>query len=233
MSPAYHVDFLRKSQHCRITLAVMNVRRGLIFAAVHLAIAIPIMLSLEVPNSIGRNEQFPSEAKLILASQENGSTAAFDPCTAFIDGFTGKQEIVLIANPLAFIPTGWSQTCPPHWTAAGALGLKWGFVFSPSDAPARRKVDLLFIALIALQWFLIGSFPLRPSARILAQPEWFITIASTAAAVIVWIPPIQVFYRIPALLAFCGWLYFAGLILWRIFKRIYRFFASFTQTQSA
>src|ERR1700749_387824 len=230
MSPAYHVDFLRKSQHCKITLALMHLRRGLIFSAIHLAIAIPIILSLEVSNSIAVSEHHRSEYKLTSVSQEKEETITFDPCTAFIDGFTGKQEIVLIANPLAFIPTGWSQTCPPHWTAAGALSLKSGFVFSPADITAQRKLDFLFISLIALQWFLVGGFPLRPSARILAQPEWSITIASAIAAAIVWIQPIQEFSHLPALLAFCGWLYFAGLILWRILKRIYRFFASLTQT---
>jgi hypothetical protein len=208
----------------------MQVRRGLIFVAIHLAIAIPIIVSLEAANSNAISERYRPKAKLILASQETGETVTFDLCT-LTDVFNNKETVIVLTNPLASIPTGWGVPCPAHWTAAGALGLKWPF--SPRYAPAQRKVDLLFVLLIALQWFLIGSFPLRPSARILAQPDWFITITSAVAAAIVWIHPIQGFSRLPALLAFCGWLWFVGLLLWRTLKRVGRFFASRTQEQRA
>jgi hypothetical protein len=211
----------------------MHVRRGLIFVAIHLAIAIPIVLSLEEAESVAISEHYRPEAKPMFANQENESTFTLDPCTGFIDGYNGKQGVLVLANPVAVVPTGWREPCPPRWTAAGALGLKWGWANTHADLSAQRKLDLLFISLIALQWFLIGSFSLRPSARILVQPEWFITIASAIAAAIVWIQPIQEFSRLPALLAFCGWLYFAGLILWRIFKSLGRFFASRTQSQRA
>jgi hypothetical protein len=211
----------------------MQLRRGLIFTAIHLAIAVPIILSFEISNSVAISEHYRPEFRPVSASQEQESTIPMDPCTTFVDGFTGKQEVVSIANLPALVPTGWRVQCPARWTAARALGLKWGWAFLPSDAPAQRKVDMLFILLIALQWFLIGSFPLRPSARILAQPDWFITIASATAAAIVWIHPIQGFSRLPALLAFCGWLWFAGLILWRIFKSLVRLFASRKLEQSA
>jgi hypothetical protein len=209
----------------------MRIGRGLIFAAIHLAIAIPIIISLEISDFATRSEHHPYKPKLVFSSQETG-TVMLDPC-GFANEFNRKQGVVVFANLPAFIPTEWSIRCPSRWTVAGILGVKRGWAATPDDLSAQRKVDALFILLIALQWFLIGSFPLKPSARFIAQPEWFITITSAIAAEIVWITPIQEFCRLPALLAFCGWVWFVGLLLWRIFKSLWHMLILRTHTQRA
>jgi tellurite resistance protein TehA-like permease len=70
--------------------------------------------------------------------------------------------------------------------------------------------------MIALQWFLVGGFPLRQSNRWWDEPGAFITANNFIAACIAIIPVIDGLARLPGLMAFVGWVWWLGLILWKI-----------------
>jgi len=77
------------------------------------------------------------------------------------------------------------------------------------------RVDVVLCLLIAVQWFLIGSFPLIRSTRWWAEPSAFITLCTTIGSGIALLPVIDVLGRLAVLFAFFGWLWYFALLLWK------------------
>jgi hypothetical protein len=96
------------------------------------------------------------------------------------------------------------------------LGVGDGWLISDANFKAMRRVDFALCLMIALQWVLIGGFPLRQSGRWWDEPGAFITTNNFIAAYIAIIPVIDVLARLPTLIALVGWVWWLGLILWRI-----------------
>jgi hypothetical protein len=78
----------------------------------------------------------------------------------------------------------------------------------------KRRVDNALAIVIALQWFLIGGFPLVQSNRWWGEPGAFITATNFIAACIAIIPVVDGLARLPVLIAGVGWLWWFGLLLW-------------------
>ena len=79
---------------------------------------------------------------------------------------------------------------------------------------AMRRVDVAICLLIAAQWFLIGGLPLVQPKRGWSEPGAFITACTAIGSAIALIPVVDVFGRLPVLIAFVGWLLWAGLLIW-------------------
>jgi hypothetical protein len=84
---------------------------------------------------------------------------------------------------------------------------------------ATRKTEVFeaisCLALIILQWFLIGSYPLvRSERRWWAEPGAFITVCAVVGAAIAAIPYVSFLSRIPQMLALLAWLWWFTLLVW-------------------
>ena len=85
------------------------------------------------------------------------------------------QERVLVgANFPAVALTEWRSLCPARWTLAGMLHAG-GWVPTPSSVVAQRKVDAGLLLLIAVQWRLLGAFPIKGPWK-WREPGMFITL---------------------------------------------------------
>ena len=209
----------------------MNLRRGLLFAAIHLAIAVPIVVSIESRDADYVRDSYVPHAPLTLSELGVGpseqpanaeGTVKIDLCGMIVD-YPTNEHVLRLANIPALTASDWRILCPPRWSLAGILGAGLSFAPTPASLVAERKVDIGFIALIAIQWLIVGGFPLRPSTRLVSQPEWFITFCGVAAALLVWIPPVSELARLPALFAGLAWLWLGGLVVWRAVRRSFRF----------
>ena len=198
-------------------------RRGLLLAAINLAVAVPMVLWLD-----------SMEAAFVRENQEHVATQAEAPPTATaqhsdhedqgvsfsICSFNGvlppQGEIVVLANIPANIVTGWRVVCPATWTLAGRLHA--GGTWLTASMATQHKVDLGLIVLIALQWLLVGAFPLRRPKRPWGEPGMLITICAVLSAAVVFIRPLDDLAKLLAACAACVWLCWFGLLIWTVIR---------------
>lgn len=199
----------------------MKWRRGLLLAGINLAVAVPLIVMLDVKDEASLREWdarpaqaappawFPGEA---APSEGEGQTVGFSPCSLWVS-YSAQQDIVWFPNISAAILSGFQQLCPSRWTLAGRLDV--GYSWSSSTIPARRKVAWGFGLLVGLQWILVGAFPLSQPKRWWAEPGAFITCCAVIGFGLVLIRPIETLARLPALLAAFSWFWWLGLLAWK------------------
>jgi hypothetical protein len=142
----------------------MKVRRGLLLAGIHVAVAAGLLLSLEV-NTL-RSEKQPQALNLIPAAyQEEGGTVTFSACDLWYH-IRWQGRVLALSEFPAFFLSGYGEICPARWTVAGVLGI------GPRSHSARQQAYSVagLLALIAIQWILIGSFPLAHPRRWWEEP---------------------------------------------------------------
>jgi hypothetical protein len=201
----------------------MNWRRGILLAGINLAVAVPLIIMLEVRDEASiredRDDHAPpawiaSDPVLKTApSGDEGQTVGFDPCTMTID-YSTQHQVEQSLEPFAVALSGWQQVCPPRWSIAGRLKVNYDFVQAPSTVPARREVGLGFGLLIAVQWILVGGFPLIRPKRWWAEPGAFITCCALIAYGLVFMRPIAELARVPIAFTALAWLWWFGLLVW-------------------
>lgn len=148
-------------------------------------------------------------------SDPKGERVSFDWCNG-TDEFSVQENVVISANAPAFVATGWRRFCPAAWQLAGLLHAG-GWAPTPSSIRAQKSVDLGLILSIALQWFLLGAFPLKGLSK-LREPGMLITLCSAIAFVLVFIPPLRWFAQLPVLISMVTWLCWLGLAFWRVLR---------------
>ncbi len=210
-------------------LAGMNWRRGVLLAGIHLAVAVPLIVMHEVQDEASMREYYTSPASQPTKSvsgttslNDDGVTAALDPCTWTFD-YSTRYLVEELLEPFADALSGWQRVCPPRWSLAGRLKLNYDWLQAPSTIPARREVGLGFALLIAVQWILVGGFPLKRPKRWWAEPGAFITCCTVIAFILVLIRPMDELARIPVLLAALSWLWWISLLLWTVARLSWRF----------
>jgi hypothetical protein len=206
----------------------MNWRRGILLAGINLAVAVPLIVMLEARDVAYMREHYADHADHAppawiasdpvlknAPSGKEGQSVGFDPCAMWGAHYPPEELIAPTANFPAMTISGWRQLCPPRWTLAGRLnvGYSWGPL--PSTLTAWREVDWGFGLLIALQWILVGGFPLTRPNRWWAEPGAFITCCAVIGFVLVLIRPIEGLARLPASLAAFAWLWWFGLLVWK------------------
>jgi hypothetical protein len=209
-------------------LAGMNWRRGLLLAGMNLLAAVPLICLLAA-----RDAQYMKEREQRSANEEGlridssgeisaaptnfvqvqeERTVTFSPCGLW-PHYPPQVSAVQLGNIPAFVLSQWNVVCPPRWSEAAMLGIRANGVFS-NNLEARNRLDVSLCILIAIQWFLIGSFPLIQSNRWWGEPGAFITTANFVAACIAIIPVVDSLAKLPALIAFVGWVWWFGLLVW-------------------
>jgi len=197
----------------------MNWRRGLLLAGINLVVAVPLIVMLEARDEQNMREHFEPHspvagepASKATQSNEEAQTVEFSPCNLWA-AYSVRSEVAWFPNLPATILSGWQQLCPPRWTLAGRLNV--GYSWSGSTIPGHRKVCLGFGLLVAIQWILVGAFPLMRPKRWWAEPGTFITCCALIGFGIVIIHPIADFARLPAACAAFAWLWWFGLLMWK------------------
>lgn len=196
----------------------MNLRRGLLLAGIHLAVAGTLIVWLEVDTAQHRKSHVSDRTETIqVNAAQEGETVSFRPCGLWVE-YLPQDEIVRFANIPAFVLTDWREECPPSWSLSGILHADW----EHWTLESQRRVDVGFIILIAMQWFLVGGFPLKMPLRWWREPGAFITLCTLTAFVLVLIPGIASVAKLPALLAGLAWFWWFGLLVWKSLRSSWR-----------
>ncbi len=202
-------------------------------AGINLAVAVPLIVMLEVkdeaslrewdarPAQVAPPAWFPGEA---APPEGEGQTVGFSPCDLWAHySYSAQQDMVWLPNLSASILSGFQQVCPPRWTLAGRLNV--GYSLSSSTIPARRKVAWGFGLLVAVQWILVGTFPLSRPKRWWREPGAFITCCAVIGFGLALISPVEGLARLPAVLAAFAWLWWLGLLIWKCARFSWRLVA--------
>ncbi len=205
----------------RSNLAAMNWRRGVLLAGINLAVAVPLIVIVEMQRETEMKARYVPPVQhvggltpMIASPDGEQQTIMFDPC-AMTFHYPPEQRVPRLVNVPAAVLSGWQQECPAGWSLAGQLKVGYSWVEPPSMAPARRTVDWGFAFLIAIQWMLVGGFPLSQPKRWWREPGAFITICAALGFGLVLIPALREFALLPATFAALAWLWWLGLLVWK------------------
>jgi hypothetical protein len=173
----------------------MKWKRGLLLAWLNLVAALPMIALLELRDARSaaaiKREGVESLAKVELrrhgkkrsgaprflrVQEEANETVTFDPCTMNWVHYSTQEEVVRIVSVPASTLAGWRLVCWPKWTLSEVLlGPPKSFRWNPA---AQRRVDAGLCVLIAIQWILVGAFPLTKMRKLWGEPGAFITICA-------------------------------------------------------
>jgi hypothetical protein len=214
-------------------LAGMNWKRGILLAAINVAAAVPMMVLLDARDVrylqeneaakangaasnpfiwVNKDGEFTTgEHASVKPPPKEEETVTFDPCEMWLS-FPAQEYVVHLGNLPTMTFAGWRDDCPAKWTISGLIR-GTGFL-NRQRLAAQRRVDLCLCGLIAVQWLLVGSFPLTKRRRIWQEPGSLITACSVIGCLLALIPAIDVLGKLPALVAVCAWFWWAGLVLW-------------------
>jgi hypothetical protein len=203
-------------------------KRALLLAALNVAAAGVMMLVLEhgMREQIKDQERSESvtspqvttkELEQILGAKveqaQGEQTVTFDPCGMWVH-YSAQHDVVVFGNIPAEFVDPWQQECPPAWSIEGRIvGRRW-LPMTQQGFALRRRADLAFLALIAVEWLVIGAFPLRRALKFYSEPGSFITACTLLGSALALIRPIDSLARLPALIAAFAWLLWFGFLLW-------------------
>jgi hypothetical protein len=161
---------------------------------------------------------------------QEGQAVEFDPCLMW--GHNPPQvDVVVTGNYPAEFLAQWQIECPSAWSIEGRIMGTRRTPLTRVGLVLRRRADLAFLALIAVEWLLIGAFPLRQAARFYGEPGSFITACTLLGSALALIRPIDGLARLPALIAACAWLLWFGFLLWVLIRFAFRKLAKLRRPQ--
>lgn len=196
----------------------MRWRRGVLLAAIHLAVAVPIVSLQEVPYWHFLDASISANAKPSLrrVTFQDEQTITIDPCDWIWDGEISDPELVVqAANLPVVVVTGWHRPCDTRSRLT-----RWA---SKVYGTKTRQADIASIVclamLIGFQWVIVGGFPLRSPCRWWAEPGIFITLCTVGGVGILLVPAFdRLGSRIVALLMIGSWFWWLGLLVTRAGK---------------
>jgi hypothetical protein len=208
----------------------MHWRRGLLLVVINLVAAIPLILKLDTRDAQYVRER---EENIALATKEaaaretapkeelptksettqEGETVSFNPCGMWVE-YPPQMRIATFGNLPAATLAQWRDVCPSSWSLSGMLEGKVEWGLTRAKLAVQRKVDMGFCMLIAVQWFLIGAFPLRQPKKWWAEPGAFITVCTVIGACFALIRAVEGAGLVPALVASFAWFWWFGLLVW-------------------
>jgi hypothetical protein len=193
----------------------MNWRRGLLLAGIHLAVTGSLMVWQE--SRAWR--YFPSKpvlqqpADTETVGPDGEITVSFKFCAEgsnWVGQQSPQERIVGFENLPVVLLSGWHTPCST-----------WGIVsWMVEERLHRTRISEVLIvtilcALVAMQWFLVGGFPLIRPHRWWWEPGAFITLCTLAALPFAFIRIIDPVAMILASFAGLAWLWWFGLLVWK------------------
>lgn len=222
------IDIQLSPRAIQSTLAPMNWRRGLLLAGINVAVAIPMIAILAARDAQSRRDwkrQSTSEGALSIEGRgelsapskivpvQEEQTVSFNPCTLW-GHVPVQQYVVQLGDMPTFVVTQWRVDCPSKWSLARLLGVDDSGLLSDTNFTAMRRVDVALCLLIAVQWFLIGAYPLIKASRWWSEPGAFITTCTALGSLVALVPVIDTFGSLPVVFAAFAWLWYLALLLW-------------------
>ena len=192
----------------------MNWRRGLLLAGIHLVVTGSLFVWQEtwywryIPSKPVL--QRPVETETIGPDGE--ITISFHICdegSDFYGQMSPQEKLVVSENLPVVLLSGWHIPCSSGGTVTSMIEKRL-------HRSRTSEVVILSIlcALVAVQWFLVGGFPLIRPRRWWLEPGAFITLCTLTAFAIVLIPHIGALAMLPASFAVLAWFWWFGLLVW-------------------
>lgn len=194
---------------------VFQWRRGLILAGIHLVICVPLIVweeasrwdwvrSQENLPPLELTRPIPPLPPDAAKPADEGEAVSFSPCGMWYHTSLPQRIIVMGELPAAVL-SRWGEPCPPSWSLAGQLGIGW-----PNHDSRRKEVEFSIglCGLVALQWVLIGGFPLIHPRGWYWEPGALITICTCTFFLALFAP-----------LLWAAWFI---LLAWRLLQGCYR-----------
>jgi hypothetical protein len=200
----------------------MHWKRGILLAAIHLAVAVPLIVSYErkVWPYLHTNPEPPQVVMRDLAEDQGGQTVTFSRCEGWIH-YPPSQTIVMMANFPAIAFSGWGLECPPSWSVAGRLHNDW----PTRTRQTEKKTALGLILLIPIEWFLLGSFSIFRQKYWRYEPCIVIAGCTVLSGLLYMIPGIGDGSAAPAVFTGLAWyLWFFALLFFGC-RRCWQFLA--------
>lgn len=163
----------------------MRARRGFLLAGIHLGLALPLLVwnsGMRLATG-GVSQTWPEpvvHAAMLQEADQSGSVAmSMGPCGRKFVGepLRADERLLSSANLPASIAAGWFDPCPARWTVSA--------IVNPAHEYSGRIAEELvgvYAALIALEWFLVGAFPLVRPDRWWLEPGAITTACFGAGA---------------------------------------------------
>lgn len=205
----------------------MNWRRGFLLAGIHLGIAIAMMAWDEAPQwpyFTAETTAPHGNARVVAWQDQEPPEYAPNPCvvSAFIEGPTSPQVLIVgSANlPITILTGGGHEACRSRST----LDLYVQARLKRGSHISEVVTCAILAVLIAIQWLLVGTFPLTQIRPWWIEPGAFITLCAGVGILIALPTPLlrsADFYplrEIPAYAAAVGWLVWSALLLWKLLR---------------
>jgi hypothetical protein len=199
----------------------MNWRRGAFFATIHLVLAVSLLVWQESKFwcliSTDRNHPVEFINTDLTTSMAIGEQ--YNPCEGWIwDGPTPPHELIIaFADLPAEAITGGHEPCNTP-TRLDRLVRGW----FGKTRNSETGILAIFVLTIAVQWFLLGAFPLIHPKRWWLEPGALVTACTVPVACLAFIPEYlfpPATYIIVAIFLVV-WTYWLGLIVWRLFRGV-------------
>jgi hypothetical protein len=126
-----------------------------------------------------------------------------------------QQRIIVLGELPAAAVSGWREPCPPAWSLAGLVGLSW-----LNRDSRRREVEssIGLCGLIALQWILVGGFPLIHPRKWFWEPGALITICTCTGIFALFAPFLWLFWLVLLVRRLLQGGYRGVVFAWRFFR---------------
>lgn len=204
------------------SLAGMNWRLGLLLTGIHLAVTGSLMVWQETRAW----RYFPSKPVLQQPVEtetmgpDGEITVSFKFCAEgsnWVGHQSAQEKIVGFENLPVVLLSGWHTPC----STAGMVS------WMVEERLHRTRISEIVIlsvlcALVAIQWFLVGGFPLIRPRRWWGEPGAFITLCTLAALPFAFIRVIDPVAMILASFAGLAWFWWFGLLVWKTLRSGWR-----------
>jgi hypothetical protein len=196
----------------------MNWRRGLLLAGIHLGVAGSLLAwqESEYWHYLKSDQVGPSPARLELAAFQEEQAINFNPCAddgVWDSEMSPQGRISEVANLPVALLTGWHEPC----RSPGFLDSMVRMRFHRTRG-SEILILVILCALVAVEWLLVGGFPLIRPRRRWREPGAFITLCTLLGTALAAIPYLAHLSLIPAMVTACVWFWWFGLLIWTTFR---------------
>ena len=189
----------------------MNWGRGLLFAVIHLSLAVPLILWREASDWKHLRGEHRT-AVLRLASFQEG-TVEWDPTTICYRP-TPQEFVLRFVNVPAFVFARWHLPLPPSYSVAGASEA----VFGRGVRSSAVANAIGFVVLIFVQWLFVGGLRLTRSKHEWLEPATLITVSGAVSACLLALPLGGDIYGFPLIVTFGAWLVWFCIVVFKMGK---------------
>jgi hypothetical protein len=200
----------------------MNWRRGLLLAGINLAVtgSLLVWVESEYWRYIPSKPVLQRPVETETMGPDGEITISFHICDEGSDWFghmSPREKLVGYENIPVVLLSGWHIPCSSGGTVTSMIEKR---------LHRTRISEIVILAilctLVAIQWFLVGGFPLIRPRRWWWEPGAFITLGILAALPFAFIRVIDPVAIILAFFAGLAWLWWFGLLVWKTLRSGWR-----------